>query len=206
MRWFFLCLPNWLLVLASYFVAIVIAPFADKNGELHGWLKNFQTWDDSCDSSFCVKEVVPKILKYDWDSKFLEYEAMDYELNRMRIYTKLRDGVTFTFKEKLQRYCCRVIWLWRNPIYGFAIRVFGCRANSIYYRRLIDKPGQLLIVEKGVAGRSLWNTPWQYKDSRRLCKWLKLSINIGWKLSDTQGEPVSCMMANRFAIRFGGDD
>ena len=205
MKWFLFILPDWLLIAVSYVVVPFIVSFCDKHGELHGFLRNFQTWDDSCDSSFCVKEVVPSFLRYNWDSKFIEFEDVDPELNRRRIYTKKRLFARFTFWESVQRYCCRVIWLWRNPAYGFGIRLFGVKANSLFYRRIIDKPDQFLIIEKGVAGRSLWNTPWQYKDSRRLCKWLRLSINIGWKLSDTQGESVSCMMANRIAVRFGGD-
>ncbi len=205
MKWFFLILPDWAIIGLSYILTPFVVLRCDEDGELHGFLRNFQTWDDSCDSSFCVKEVVPKFLRYDWDSKFYEYEDVDPELNRRRIYVRKRPFVEFSIIESLQRYCCRVLWLWRNPAYGFGIRLFGVKANSLFYRRIIDKPEQFLIIEKGVAGRSLWDTPWQYKDSRRLCKWLRLSINIGWKLSDTSGGEISCMMANRLAIRIGGD-
>ena len=51
---------NILLMLFCYITNPIVVLFADETGELHSFLRYWQTWDDSLDPAFFVKRKVPK--------------------------------------------------------------------------------------------------------------------------------------------------
>lgn len=103
-----------------------VVPFADINGELPSFLKYWQTWDNSC---YCRESVEfsPKFLQYDWARHYREYKGTDPYLasvNRDRWFVSCIDP-NFSLWERVQRYCCGVLWLTRNCSYGFSFYMLG---------------------------------------------------------------------------------
>lgn len=60
MRWFLYAPLQLLIMIICYITNPVIVMFVDENGELRGFLRKWQTFDDSCDSEDCVTKYVPK--------------------------------------------------------------------------------------------------------------------------------------------------
>jgi len=206
---YFLLLPlNLVVMLLCYITNPIVCLFADEEGELHGILKYWQTWDDSCDSMFFVKERAPKYIKYDYDSKYIQVIGTDSELSKTgnsRCYSKLKDGATFTFKEKVQRYLCRVLWLTRNNAYGFSFYMFGVnvkgcdleikkniREGDNEYRFAYDKT------------KSIFARPWVLYYNWKINDKFYWNIFLGWKISTSNPTDTSlkkAMIANRISIR-----
>ena len=53
MRWFLYAPLQLLIMIICYITNPIVVLFADKDGELHGFLRKWQTFDDSCDSEDC---------------------------------------------------------------------------------------------------------------------------------------------------------
>lgn len=178
-------LTNWLVVL-----------FADEDGELPRILSLWQTWDDSLDVDWFVKETVPSIFRYDFDSKYRRYCASSDELravNRVRMYTALIEGASFSILERVQRYFCRTLWLYRNCGYGFSFWLFGANVDSrdmVYQENTSD-----FIYGSDGKGHFI------YKNDRQVCKWFRWCIFFGWKIDEGLGYHRA-MIANRIAVRF----
>lgn len=204
MKWFILYPLNLLTVAACMITNFIVCLFANEVGELPRLLRRWQTWDDSLDSGFFVKEHAPKIFRYDYDSKYYEIEGTSPELEKYgltRWYARLKDGATFTIKERIQRYFCRVLWLMRNPAYGFSFWTFGVETNNMSIVKIIDEPKRFFAYDKSV--KSIFSTPWIYKDDRQISKHIRLSIYIGWKLPKESREGcLRSMIANRIVFRF----
>lgn len=178
--------------------------FADEVGELYGIWRYWQTWDDALDVNWFVKETVPPFLRYDFDSKYISSREQPLELakyNRDKGCVALRDDATFTTKERIQRYFCRLLWLTRNCGYGFAFYFFGadCKGTDLevgVYRQ--DETGGEVKLVTSIDGRY-----WKYKNTMRICKGLRLNILIGWKLAEESEGPTRAMIANRIlAFKF----
>ena len=182
----FICyLTNWFVVL-----------FADEEGELPAIFKYWQTWDDSLDVDWFVKETVPSIFRYDFDSKYTRFCSSSDSLravNRVRMYTMLNEGASFSILERIQRYFCRTLWLYRNCGYGFSFWLFGVNVDSrdMTYR---ENTSEYVYGSDG-KGHFI------YKNDRAFCKWLRWCIFIGWKIDEGLGFHRA-MIANRIAIRF----
>lgn len=195
---------NIICMLLSYVLNPFVCLFANEVGDLPGWLRYFQTWDDSCDVDFFVKTVVPKWLRYDFDSKYISSRETTPELaavGRDRGCVILKDGATFSIKEKIQRYLCRVLWLTRNCGYGFAFSLFGVTANGENIKVVVlktgSKGGQLTLAYDTTKG--IWNRPWRITDDRKLSDRVSMNTILGWKLCTDSGAHRS-MIANRIAI------
>lgn len=102
-------LTNWLVIL-----------FADKQGELPGILRLWQTWDDTLDNKTDIARL-PACLQYNWDAHYIQRHRTEY--GRIRYTETLIKP--FSLVEKMKRYCCRVHWLYRNCGYGFEFYIFG---------------------------------------------------------------------------------
>lgn len=196
---------NLICMVLCYFTNFIVTLFCDEVGELHGFLKYWQTWDDSCDVDWFVKTVVPKIFRYDFDSKYFSSRETNDILSRYgrdKGCVVLKDGATFTLKEKIQRYFCRTLWLYRNCSYGFSFYLFGVESSKD--RIIIDKD----IKEKDYECFSahdfttnLWNRPWISFGRHRIIKNLFIEYFIGWKLNYTSGQLCRSMIANRICFR-----
>lgn len=175
-KWLLYLIPAYFTTLFSIILTPIIVLFCNEEGELKFPFNYFQTWDDSCDSSFFMEEVCPTILDYDYHSKYETIEK-PIEDNRTKIYSKLKPNATFTIKERIQRYFCRVLWLLRNPAYGFMYHIFGANINgeNMQYVKFTENykygtDGKYFICknDKKIFGRLYWK------------------IFIGWKISNIQ--------------------
>ena len=136
MIYFPLAILNIVVSILCYITNPIVVFFADEVGELHGFLKNWQTWDDSLDVRFMVVEKVPSIFRYDFDSKYISSREplSDPKYGRDKGCVILKPNAVFSIKEKIQRYFCRLLWLYRNNAYGFAFYFFGRKsAQSVPY-------------------------------------------------------------------------
>jgi len=201
---------KWLcyLVFAEFFTLLcyltnpLVVLFADEYGELNGWLHYWQTWDDSCDSEFFMKNVCPTWLDYGYDAHYTPYRDTDEWLapyGKTRQFSVLKPGATWTTKERIQRYFCRLLWLLRNNGYGFAMFLFGEDMTHIKWH--------IQEADHYFGSVGSWLTePFVYKDERRICSWLKAKIYIGWKTYPGNGEPSLCMISDRIWFDFGKEN
>lgn len=194
MKWFAYAPLQLLCMVVCYLTNWIIVLFADKNGELRGPLRLWQTWDDSLDSEDCVTKYAPKIIRYDF---YKYYRVEWHELpgyNRLRKYSI--NVATLSLPDKIKRYCCRVFWMYRNCAYGFAIEWFGADvpANSVkVYADYKEGKNELYYA----TSRNKWmlyctlpiNSNYRWK------------IYMGWKLSPGTKEDHRAMLA--FRIWFG---
>lgn len=190
MLWPILFIANTLCSILCYLTNWIVVLFADKDGELHGIWKLWQTWDDSLDVDWFVKGSVPRCFRYDFDKHYESYVDRPYELARLnRSKGAVRDlGVPWSIKERLQRYVCRVLWLTRNCGYGFAFWWFGANHTGIY-----------LIHKKG-SWYDYWYNNYYWEFSGKL--WV-FEILAGWKLNVASRELTRSMIAGRIIVRLG---
>lgn len=184
-------LTNWIVVL-----------FANECGELHGVWHYWQTWDDSLDSAYFMKHVIAK-------SKLLHFLDYGYDKHYITVTTELAnypgryDNTSLlikplTTKEKIQRYVCRVLWLYRNNAYGFSFYFLG---------RDVDG-GDMIMKSTGDVVRgysregSMWNKAWIYKNTAKIFWRVHWEIFLGWKIDYHEAGVKRAMLANRIAIRF----
>lgn len=202
MKWFLLLPINWLFVALSYVLTPIVVLFCDEEGELPAFLKYFQTWDDSCYAEQMATESAPKLLRYDWKSKYFTAEADIPDTGRTRKYSVKYPWVTFSIAERIKRYLCAVLWLWRNPAYGFAFYLLGADVDIDAVRWADIDSAARVGYDQG--NKSLWSLAWSLKDSQRINKYIRKSFYVGWKIPEGSGI-VRCMMANRITFRFGCD-
>ncbi len=189
-------LGNLITSLICYLTNWFVVLFADEEGELPFIFKGWQTWDDSLDVDWFVKETVPSILHYDFDNKYTRYYSSSDSLrtvNRVRMYTALKEGASFSILERIQRYCCRVLWLYRNCGYGFSFWLFGANVDSREMEYQADTGDY--TYGKDAKGHFI------YKNDRVFCKWFRWCIFVGWKIDNSLGYHRA-MIANRIAVRF----
>lgn len=194
MLWFIFYPLNLICSIICYLTNWFIVLFADENGELHGTWHLWQTWDDTLDVDWFVKDTVPKIFRYDFDKHYVTFrETTPYlaPYNRFKGAVCQKEGVQWTLKERVQRYICRVLWLTRNNGYGFAFYLFG-----------IDHIGTSLASIKSKYYTIYYNDIcWELT-----VKWWIFRILAGWKLDTSSMEMTRSMIAGRILIRFGGED
>lgn len=200
--WFLYFLLSLIFMIICYVTNPLVVPFCDINGELPSVLKYWQTWDNSV---YCRESVeyAPKFLQYDWARHYEEHIDSDPYLrsvNRSRWYVICIDP-NFTLWERVQRYCCGVLWLARNCSYGFSFYLLGltvspnleiCGSENTRYIREIFAP-------------QLWGA-WMYKNTSPIfsafgwtVRWNNL---IGWKIDETAHFDTRAMIANRIAFSF----
>lgn len=207
-------LTNWLVVL-----------FADKNGELHGILHLWQTWDGSLDDEEYVTKNCPKLVRYDYYKHYKPY--------RITIDNKTKRCATLispfnTKKEKIIHYLNRVCWLYRNCGYGFAYYIFGVTLDSSQvYKVYTNNTGlnntqsylyiknidSLLNVDSDYRDKPLSMTyrilsflffPFKYKNERIINKYMKWNCYVGWKINVEDSDNHIFhreMLANRIYLR-----
>lgn len=190
--------------LTNWFVCL----FANEVGELPGVLKYWQTWDDSLDVDFYVKEKAWKIFRYDFDSKYISSRETTPELaevGRDKGCVILKQGATFSFKEKVQRYFCRVGWLTRNNAYGFAFYIFGKTVKGsdiVIVKETHDNHGDYIVAYD--KSKPIITRPWIFYLDYMFTKHIGISIFLGWKIdyhNVTTDERKKAMIANRISIQ-----
>ena len=196
--WLLRLIPAILATVLCYLTNPIAVLFADESGELHGWWHLWQTWDDSLDSAFFMRECAPKWLDYGYDDHYTLYTDTDEwtaRYNKTRFFSVPRVGATWTTKQRIQRYFCRVAWLYRNNAYGWLF--YGLGADLTYIKWHISETDHFF----GSVGS--WLTePFVYKDERRICSWLRAKVYIGWKSYPGNTQPQRCMLAYRILVDF----
>ncbi|MBQ9364862.1 MAG: hypothetical protein IJT82_03710 [Schwartzia sp.] len=193
-----------------YLTNPIVVFFADEVGELHGVLKYWQTWDDSLDVEFFVKEKMPRFLRYNFDEHYKASRMTTPELSiigrdRGCVISKC---VRWTILERIQRYFCRVGWLTRNCAYGFAFWVFGrkCRGRDIIM--LINKNEGNHFIRVGYdRSRNIFTMPFIVHIEWPIIKGkLSWKCFFGWKIDRESGDNERmAMIANRIAFRLEKD-
>jgi hypothetical protein len=198
-KWILYFPLNTFFTILCYLTNWIVTPFADEAGELHGVLRYWQTWDDTLDVEWFVKEKVPKFLRYDFDKHYKTTREQTPELAK---YNRTKGAVicinnSFTVWERIQRYICRTLWLYRNNSYGFAFYLFGINANyeDLNVKRKDYKNGDWYEV---VNGRGFWCCPWKFTGQ---FGWI--SFYLGWKLYGYE-TPTRYMIAGRIILRKKG--
>lgn len=183
--------------LTNWFVAL----FADIDGELHGFLHYWQTWDNSCNPSDLV-DILPRWLT-SW--YFGHYEEVYRSNGKLKEYNCGRwytDCVNpdFTLWERFTRYLCRVYWLTRNSAYGFCFYLLGIDFNPSHILMIKDYGNEKFI--KDLDDKDIWC----YRNSKRIIGNLKWNIYLGYKLPLYATKPTHCMIANRIAFKINKKD
>ena len=196
MKWILYFPLNTVFTILCYLTNWAVTPFADERGELHGFLRYWQTWDDSLDVDWFVKEKVWKIFRYDFDKHYKPSREHTPELDK---YNRTKGCViiiddNFTIIERIQRYFCRTLWLYRNNSYGFAFWWFGIDSE---WDKLTDK---MVKHDNGdwyeiVTGPGFWSMPWKFTGQFWIISWY-----LGWKLYPYEGLTRS-MIAGRIILR-----
>ena len=200
--WFIYFLLSIVFMVLCYPTNPIVVLFADINGELPGILKYWQTWDNSV---FCRESVefAPKFLQYDWARHYTEHKDSDEYLrsvNRERWYVTCIDP-NFTLWERVQRYCCGVLWLTRNCSYGFAFYLLGLNVSP----NLEIRASANTLFVREIFAPGLWGA-WMYKNTEKIFSafgwgvyWNNL---LGWKINDGAHFDTRAMIANRIAFSF----
>ena len=197
-RWLIYLIPSLLSTVLCYLTNWFVVLFCDRDGELHGFLHLWQTWDDSCNPEFSV-ECAPKFLRYDWSKHYVEYrDTTQYlrSVNRDRWYaTCINDD--WTLWERFQRYACRVLWLMRNNAYGFAFYLLGATVTPML---------SIKTSENTISVDEVYGDAWMYKNTAPIFSafgWVVHWNNLlGWKIDTSAKYDTRAMIANRVAFFF----
>lgn len=201
MKWFFQVITEILATVIAYLTNPIIVLFADEKGVLPNWAKWWGTYDNCLDVEWMITEDnVPSFAKYDY-SKHYVYHYEDKGDNYVIAgYVDLLDG-NFTLKEKLQRYICRLCWLYRNTAYGFSYFVNGRtvqKEDIIVIRNIKEENNrQFIAYTKG----NIWNSTWCIYYSKPYLGKLVLRVYLGWKLKPcTTGTHMLALFVNPFRL------
>ena len=171
----------------------LVVLLADEWGELRGFWHYWQTWDDSLDSAYFMREVAPPWLDYGYDEHYTQHIDIDKwtaKYNKTRIFSVPKYGAEWTTKQKLQRYICRVLWLYRNCAYGFMMYWFGADMTGASYK-VYEKDKFYCRNEKYFC----------YKNEQKICSWVSWKIYIGWKTYPGNENEQRCMYAYRCLLK-----
>lgn len=191
-KWFVFSILDVLFNIAAYVTDTIVLLFADEVGNLPRAFIWWENWDDHLDVSWMIYENhVPQFAKYDF-SKHYRYhtpEEAKQLIGEYRGYVDLLDG-NFTAKERLQRYICRLFWLWRNNAYGFSYYVTGidiCKAD-VTKIKTVEKDGYIYYVT---------DYAFCYKDERKSFAGFCWDNYVGWKFRRLDDDKQRCMLAFR---------
>lgn len=166
--------------------------FADVYGNLPKIFLWWENWDDHLDIDWMVYEHhVPSFAEYDFNKHYRYHTPEEAEIliGEYRGYVDLLDG-NFTLKERLQRYICRLWWLWRNNAYGFSYYVTGV---DIYKADVVE----VKTEEKDGYTWYLTDNAFCYKDERPSVCGMCWDNYVGWKFRWLDHDKQRCMLAFR---------
>ncbi len=201
--WFALVIPSLIMTAVCYITNPLVVLFADEDGELHGFWRLWQTWDNSCNPSD-LKSVAPKCILFDWDAHYTEYvepvDPVDTTLADRKRWRTPCHNTSFTAKERFKRYLCRCYWLTRNSCYGWAFYVFGIVPSS----KVIITRNENGVLDMREEGGNWANRAWEHKNDSKIFRIGKYELHwktfLGWKLKEDVQTPARAMIANRIAF------
>src|SRR5574344_138181 len=186
MSYFVEVILNLLISIFCYLTNWFVVLFADERGELHGIWRYLKTCAHSLDVDFYFKEKVWKIFRYDFDSKYISSRETTPELEavgRDKGCVILKDGATFSIKEKIQRYFCRVGWLMRNNAYGFAFYIFGksvVGSDVVFIKSINDRKKQITFAYDKT--KNIFIRPWILYVTLPISEHITFNAFLGWKI------------------------
>lgn len=192
MLWPLYAIAEAISVIIAYITNPIVVLFADEYGNLPNCLRWWGTFDNTLDVRWMITEnKVPKIFQYDYDKHYIyhyEDKGNGYVIpGHVEIVNS-----NFTTKEKIQRYFCRLAWLYRNTAYGFSYYVLGKRIfpRNILVVRNYNYGEYDNCTETLDASTGFINRVWKLHYYKQWCKYFYLRVYIGWKItSDTKTNP-----------------
>ena len=196
-KWVLLSVLDVLFNVIAYITDPIVLLFADEVGNLPLIFKWWENWDDHLDIDWMIDEHhVPSFAEYDFHRHYKYYNEYEAEktIGEYRGYVDLLDP-NFTLKERLQRYICRLVWLWRNNAYGFSYYVTGIdvRKDDIVKVKTVENDGYIWY-ETDYA--------FCYKDERPSFFGMQWDNYVGWKFRSVDHEVERCMLAFRITPFF----
>ena len=189
-KWVVLAILDLLFTAQCYLTNPIVVLFATECGELPTLFTWWANWDDGLDVEWMVTEhKVPRWAEYDFDRHYKYYDEWQAE----EIIGKHHGFVVpldthFTIKERLQRYVCRLAWLYRNTGYGFSYYVTGVDVRKADIVKVRDNPGDI-FYETDYA--------WVLKYDRPSFHGWHWEIFLGWKMQNVEHDVERCMLAFR---------
>lgn len=203
MNWIFYIAINIVFDLVCYLTNWLVVLFADEYGNLPKCLRWWQTYDNCLDVGWMISEgVVPKCFRYDFGKHYVYYPEFKEAGLLIPGSVKIIDP-NFTLKERVQRYFCRVLWLYRNNGYGFAYEVCGRDYDrydiKVYqnYERSQQDACYMGVVQDG---RSFLTQTWSFYYCKKYCKWFYIRIYLGWKIKGLSGRAMIAWHINPFRL------
>lgn len=182
-KWLLFAVVDFLFTVQCYITNPLVCLFADEYGNLPKALRWWQTWDNTLDVEWIVtEEKAPKIFCYDYNKHYV-YHMENHATNTAGYVDII--GPDFTLYERIQRYFCRLVWMYRNTGYGFSYEVTGVNVKSVTKYADYSKNGnrnKLYMADNSF----MFRYEQDYSDTRKIRVWL------GWKIDDI---PARCMLA-----------
>lgn len=186
MTYIFYAIADILATIIAYFTNPIVCLFADEVGQLPKCLKLWQTYDNPLDIEWMIYEgCVPKIFRYNFRKHYKYYYEVKGNGYCIPGYVELING-KFTIKERIQRYFCRLCWLYRNTAYGVSHGVLS-KSPYIYNIEILKQ------YNRGYRDQLTFShdksTKWYNKTfklyiEKPWCKYFYLRVYLGWKLTN----------------------
>lgn len=192
LKWLVYAVIDVLFNIVCYLTNPIVVLTSSEYGNLPRLLIWWDNYDDCLDVEYFVKDHAPHWARYDYDRHYKFHSNVE-SLQTRGIYKSYVDILDpyFTFKERLQRYICRVLWLYRNNAYGFSYYVTGV---------VVKAEDVIKIKTSEVNGYTWYKTSYAfcYKDERPSFFGMRWDNYVGWKLNWLKaGEEERCMLAVR---------
>ena len=191
-KWFFLAIIDLLFTAICYVTNPIVVLFATETGELPSIFVWWANWDDGMDVEWMVTEHhVPSWAEYDFNRhyKYVDEWEAEQVIGHHHGFVIPKD-MHFTFKEKLQRYVCRLCWIYRNCAYGFSYYVTGI---DVYQADVVE----VKTDEKDGYTWYVTDYAFCYKDERPSFGSHHWDNFVGWKFRWMEHEKERCMLAIR---------
>jgi hypothetical protein len=192
MTWIIYAILDCVATIIAYITNPIVVLFANEYGDLPYILRYWQTYDNPLDIEWVISEgCVPKCIRYNFN-KHYRYTP-EWDSSTGIGYVDILNP-HFTIKERIQRYFCRLYWLYRNTAYGFSYEITGRDINGTKMAIIRNNSDEDWLSYDDTVG--IWNRTWVLYYNKPWCSKFKLRVYLGWKgkgLSST--DTKRCMLA-----------
>lgn len=202
MTYIFYLILDILFTLICYVTNPVVILFSNEHGELPYSLRWWQTYDNCIDIPHTINSGVPKLFRYDFDKHYKYTPEFKNKYAMKPGYVEILDP-NFTGWEKIQRYFCRNVWLYRNTAYGFSYEVCGRYVFADKVKTYVDynyAENDKCYIAVVNDNRIFLNKTWSIFYTKKYCKWFYLRIYLGWKFKGTAGQSMIAFHINPFRL------
>lgn len=202
MTYIFYLILDILFTLICYVTNPVVILFSNEHGELPYSLRWWQTYDNCINIPHTINSGVPKLFRYDFDKHYKYTPEFKNKYAMKPGYVEILDP-NFTVWEKIQRYFCRNVWLYRNTAYGFSYEVCGRYVFADKVKTYVDynyAENDKCYIAVVNDNRIFLNKTWSIFYTKKYCKWFYLRIYLGWKFKGTAGQSMIAFHINPFRL------